>query len=97
MKHQSNFKIPCAVDARDYHDFRFMSDFLHQLGLKDLAVEEIGFVEGDYLGVVYNIKNLPSKEDIKSLFKDSVTLGYEFDRLSWEGVSILDENGKIKQ
>lgn len=84
--------LPRIVEARDYHDFQFMASFLHQLDLQHLAVEEIGFVRPEYLGLVYDTRHPPSAEDIKELCGDG-----EFDRLSWQGLSLLDDKGQIKR
>jgi hypothetical protein len=44
--------LPKLIEADDYHDFRFFEQIYHDIGL-DVIVEEVGFLEGRYIGLVH--------------------------------------------
>lgn len=61
--------LPVMVTAQDYHDFKDMEDAYRSIGL-DVRVNEVGFQDGTYYGVVTN--DMVSEEEVNELFEDYI-------------------------
>lgn len=47
-------KLPRIIEVQDYHDFAMYQNILqNDLGLGDVYVTEVGYFDGQYLGLVH--------------------------------------------
>ena len=80
--------IPKIVAARDCEnfDFRDYKHFLNELGLTNITVTELGFIKGEYLGLVHYDVDAKEKsfKDMKKDLRNLANEGVPFD-------SILDQ------
>lgn len=60
-----NLKLPRLITVSDYHEFQDLEDKLRILK-KDLRVAEVGFDNGEYVGVVYTGRK-PGKLELREL------------------------------
>ncbi len=50
----SKLQLPRIITANDYHDFRYYQNIInHDLGMTDVYVTEVGFNDGQYIGLVH--------------------------------------------
>lgn len=50
---ETSLSLPKIIHVRDYHDFKFIESILHDMGLNNVSVAEVGFDEPLYVGVVH--------------------------------------------
>lgn len=85
-----SFTVPCILEAGDYHEFSEMENFLKsQLKIKNLKIVELGLVDRDYIGILYDKDCSPSFEEVSTLLKKEV-YGFELDKSTWN--ELLREN-----
>ena len=59
-------ELPTIISVHDYHDFDYIEDTFEQIGLK-LKVEEAGFYDCQYIGIVYQKKDADFKKLLKQI------------------------------
>ena len=59
-------ELPTILFVNDYHDFDYVLDSFNQIGLK-LKVEEAGFYDCQYIGIVYQKKDADFKKLLKQI------------------------------
>lgn len=48
------WQLPRLIKVNDYHDLHYYQSILnHDLGLADVFVTEVGFMDGQYIGLVH--------------------------------------------
>ncbi len=51
---EASVQLPRIITVNDYHDFRHYQNILnHDMGLADVFVTEVGFFDGQYVGLVH--------------------------------------------
>lgn len=63
----NSIQLPFLITVEDYHEFAHLEKMFSSVD-KDIRVCEVGFSdEYKYIGVVYNVKSVPSENDIDLL------------------------------
>ncbi len=72
-------RFPRLTEARDYHEFASIKAFMqHQLGLEEIEVDEVGYDNGMYIGLIH-LKTFEHQKILTDLIKYYVSIEEDFD------------------